>query len=423
MADSTLPSDTKDHFDVDYDFIAHLNGECLDWTGMDGDALQRALLAQGADWYGLVKERCPHLFAAAPVFISELQLQQMRTVITAVEEAVGAPESHAALGVFYGYDFHLNEQGAHLIEINSNAGGAFLNALLIDSQRDTSLYGEFPIHASTGSARTGNSLEEIFLEMFRNEWRLVHGDAPLKTIAIVDEQPELQYLYPEFLLAQKMFERAGIAAHIVDPSALQSRDGGLHYDGQRVDLIYNRLTDFDLQRHPQLRSAWEKKQVVLTPDPAHYRRYADKRKLVQLTDAEWLRNAGVSQASIDGLLRGVPQTRMVHAEDAGQWWVDRKQFFFKPVSGYGSKGAYRGDRVTKRVFEEIMQSDYVAQRLALPGERKVCEKGAEPQSLKFDVRCYVYDGNIQLIAARFYQGQTTNFRTPGGGFALVREVR
>jgi hypothetical protein len=64
----------------------------------------------------------------------------------------------------------------------------------------------------------------------------------------------------------------------------------------------------------------------------------------------------------------------------------------------------------------------VAQRLALPGERKVCLEGVDPQLLKFDVRCYVYDGRIQLVAARLYQGQTTNFRTPGGGFALVRVV-
>ena len=45
-----------------------------------------------------------------------------------------------------------------------------------------------------------------------------------------------------------------------------------------------------------------------------------------------------------------------------------------------------------------------------------------PQAFKFDVRCYVYDSKVQLIAARLYQGQTTNFRTPGGGFALVRVV-
>ncbi|MDD5057657.1 MAG: hypothetical protein PHQ60_07275 [Sideroxydans sp.] len=416
MADSDTLVEEKDHFDVDYDFIAHLNGECIAWAGMDDAALQRALQAQGEAWHGLVKERCPHLFAAAPVFITELQLQQMQAVIAAVEEMVGEPEPHAALGVFYGFDFHLNELGAHLIEINSNAGGAFLNALLIESQREVKLYGSAPVQDED------LSLEQVFIEMFRNEWHLVHGDVPLKTIAIVDEQPETQFLYPEFLLAQQMFERAGIAAHIVDPSALQTRDDGLYCMGQRVDLIYNRLTDFDLQQHSHIRTAWEQRQVVLTPSPAHFQRYADKRKLVMLSDADWLRAAGVSQASIDGLLQGIPQTKVVRAEDAEQWWAERKQWFFKPVSGYGSKGAYRGDKVTKRVFEEIMQADYVAQRLALPGERKVCAAGSEPQSLKFDVRCYVYDGDIQLIAARLYQGQTTNFRTPGGGFGLVRLV-
>jgi hypothetical protein len=390
---------------------------------MDSDALQRELQAQGAEWYSLVTERCPHLFAVAPVFISELQLQQMCAVIAAAEEVAGAPEPHAAFGVFYGYDFHLNEQGAHLIEINTNAGGAFLNALLIDSQREAMLYGVSPVHASTGSARTEIDLDQTFIEMFQNEWRLVRGDVPLKTISIVDEQPESQYLYPEFLLVQKLCERAGITALIVDPSALQAREDGLYCNGQRADLIYNRLTDFTLQQYPHIRMAWEKQQVVLTPNPAHHQRYADKRKLVLLSDGAQLRSAGVSQTSIDALLQGVPQTKIVSSADAGRWWEERKQWFFKPASGYGSKGAYRGDKVTKRVFEEIMQSDYVAQRLALPGERKICPAGSEPQSLKYDVRCYVYDGHIQLIAARLYQGQTTNFRTPGGGFALVREVR
>jgi hypothetical protein len=413
-----MPEAAKEHFDVDYDFIAHLNGECNDWSGMDGEALQRELQAQGPEWYALVKERCQHLFAAAPVYISELQLQQMRAVIAAVEEVVGAPEPQAALGVFYGYDFHLNAQGAHLIEINTNAGGGFLNAVLLDSQRDAELYGSSPVGPEP--ARTEIDLGLAFIDMFRNEWRLVHGDAPLKAVAIVDEQPDAQYLYPEFLLAQRLFERAGIAAHIADPSALEARADGLYCGGQRIDLIYNRLTDFEMRQHAHVRAAWERQQVVVTPNPAHHRRYADKRKLALLSDGVRLRAAGVAQGSIAALLQGVPQTRIVSAADAAQWWDERKQWFFKPVSGYGSKGAYRGDKVTKRVFEEIMQSDYVAQRLALPDERKVCPVGAEPQSLKYDVRCYVYDGRIQLIAARLYQGQTTNFRTPGGGFALVR---
>jgi hypothetical protein len=35
------------------------------------------------------------------------------------------------------------------------------------------------------------------------------------------------------------------------------------------------------------------------------------------------------------------------------------------------------------------------------------------------VRNYVYEGEVLLRAARLYEGQTTNFRTPGGGFAPV----
>ena len=44
---------------------------------------------------------------------------------------------------------------------------------------------------------------------------------------------------------------------------------------------------------------------------------------------------------------------------------------------------------------------------------------ASRADLKFDIRAFVYDGCVQLLAARLYAGQTTNFRTPGGGFAPV----
>ena len=38
---------------------------------------------------------------------------------------------------------------------------------------------------------------------------------------------------------------------------------------------------------------------------------------------------------------------------------------------------------------------------------------------KVDVRIYAYAGRAMIAAARIYQGQATNFRTPGGGFAPV----
>ncbi len=53
-----------------------------------------------------------------------------------------------------------------------------------------------------------------------------------------------------------------------------------------------------------------------------------------------------------------------------------------------------------------------------PSERTIRIDNREVP-LKLDIRNYVYDAEVQLVAARLYQGQTTNFRTGGGGFAPV----
>jgi hypothetical protein len=92
--------------------------------------------------------------------------------------------------------------------------------------------------------------------------------------------------------------------------------------------------------------------------------------------------------------------------------------FFKPARGYGSKAAYRGDKVTRAVWAEIVASGFVAQAFAPPGERMVRVDGVLV-ARKMDVRLFTYAGEVILVAARLYQGQTTNFRTPGGGFSPV----
>ena len=397
-----------------------LNADCHA-ARLNQDALQQALRAQGDALHSLVAERCPHLFADVPVYISPAQLRKMHGVITAVERVVGLAGWQSAgnetrqnaKGVFFGYDFHLNGQGVHLIEINTNAGGAFLNELLIGSQRDADM---------PGKTVAIEYLEQAILAMFRNEWRLERGSAPFRNIAIADENPEQQYLYPEFLLAQRMLERAGFAVYIADPVAFKAREDGLYFGNEKIDMVYNRLTDFSLRQHPALSKAYASGQVVLTPHPQAYAKYADKRNLARLTDEQGLRALGAGEADIATLQAGVPHTFIVSSDMEAALWAERKSLFFKPQSGYGSKGTYRGEKLTKRVFAEILQGDYVAQELAPPGERAVSVNGAEDVLLKYDVRCYVYDGQIQLVAARLYQGQTTNFRTPGGGFALVRVV-
>jgi hypothetical protein len=57
-----------------------------------------------------------------------------------------------------------------------------------------------------------------------------------------------------------------------------------------------------------------------------------------------------------------------------------------------------------------------------PSERILARDGTNDE-MKLDIRAYAYGGRVQLLAARLYQGQTTNFRTPGGGFAPVFVVK
>ena len=108
-------------------------------------------------------------------------------------------------------------------------------------------------------------------------------------------------------------------------------------------------------------------------------------------------------------------------DNAEKFWASRKTWFFKPAAGYGSKATYRGDKLTKRVFAEIARGGYVAQALVPPSERRLLVDGVE-ESLKLDLRNYAYRDQVQLVSARLYKGQTTNFRTPGGGFAAVFSV-
>jgi hypothetical protein len=386
----------------------------------DPSLLGAALQAAAGIDYASLRQTHPSLFSAASIELSAVTAGQIARLISAIERTVATPAYQAAAlawspeiarlpvaarGVFFGYDFHLSAAGPRLIEINTNAGGAMLNACLLRA------------HACHAEA---DAIEQAIVAMFRREWQLSRGDQPLRRIAIVDEQPAQQYLAPEFQLFQQLFERAGIAAVIADPAELKVLQGQLVHAGAPIDLIYNRLTDFALDStvNAAIRRVFEIGDVVLTPHPRAHALYADKRNLVLLSDPSALAECGLDEATRATLIAGVPQTRLVHAEEGEQFWADRKRWFFKPAAGFGSRAAYRGDKLTKRVFEEILKGGYIAQEIAPPSEHPVVVNGSETM-MKADIRAYVYEGQVQLLAARLYQGQTTNFRTPGGGFAPV----
>lgn len=372
--------------------------------------------------------------AAVPVFVSSADYERMSRLIQIIEAVVHTPawqqkvlsaapavarHNPGNAGVLYGYDFHLSEAGPQLIEINTNAGGAFIVTQVLRAQS-----GCCTSPAVAAPACQAQQAETALIDSLLSDFHMVREHRQPRRIAIVDVAPTQQYLYPEFQRCADLLRARGCAVEICDPSELIATADALTLRGEPIDLVYNRLTDFyfDDAAASALRAAYLRDRVVVTPNPHHHALYADKRHLALLSDSLVLDELGIDSAQQKILLEGIPATRRVDAAHAEQLWAQRKEFFFKPATAYGSKGAYRGAKLTRSTFEQLLASDYVAQREVEPTLRRAAVAG-EAVDLKVDVRCYVYRGEIQLTAARLWRGQTTNFRTPGGGFATISRTQ
>lgn len=421
------PDESVNRGYVEWMLAQSLNENCF-CTRSDRDKLGQLLQAGG-----LVQATAGEsaLFAEFPVFIDEAELAKIVETVHAIQEvtknaafvehalqhapAIAAVEQ-GPKGVVYGYDFHLTANGPRLIEVNTNAGGLLLNDALCRAQSPcceaVSPLLRYPIAPDELGLRLVNA--------FKDEFRRARGDVPLKTVAIVDDDPTSQFLYPEFQLFATLFAKAGIQAWIADPSELEFKDGKLWRGDATVDLVYNRLTDFYLEMpsHAHLAEAYVAGAFVLTPHPRAHALFANKRHLATWSDARRLGEWGVDASTVATLTTGIPRAEIVTADNRERLWNERKRYFFKPACGYAGKAAYRGDKITKSTWSQNVTDGYLAQELVRPSERAVRVDG-QLVKLKLDVRAYVDQERVVLLAARLYQGQTTNFRTPGGGFATV----
>jgi len=401
---------------------------------LDRARLERQLLQNVGDTVDLFASR-PGMVSGSVVFVGRQDAAAMDRTVRLVHLALSSPAyrqrvadqapaiariaRHAADSTL-GLDFHLGGEMPQLIEINTNPGGLLVN---LELARAVTAACDSMAMTLAGLASGGVPLADVpqlVVAGFADEWTAARGAAQLRSIAIVDDDPANQYLHPEFLLYRRLFERAGWRTHIVDAGALECRDGTLQAGGRPIDLVYNRLTDFYLvePRHSALRQAHEASSAIVTPHPAAHAHWADKRLLAWLRDEAVLEAAGLGADERSHLLHSIPPTEIVDAGTADGLWLRRKQLFFKPADGYGSKAAYRGDKLTRATFDHIVAHRYVAQAIAPTSTRRVVT-GSVESDLRVDIRNYCRAGATLLRAARLYRGQTTNFRTPGGGFAPV----
>lgn len=361
-------------------------------------------------------------FSPYIVEISSDEMTAMRETVAAIETCIKTPAYQAkveskvycgadlpdpsqdkSIGVLMGYDFHCTANGPQLIEINTNAGFAFLGAFLIQQQK-LAIQNQWP------------HLENELFSMFEQEFSL-NGIKP-GLIVIVDEDPTHQALYAEFLLFQKWAAQRNMDVEIASPQELHVEGQVIKKGGKPVCLIYNRTVDFFLTEPAShvIRTAYQNQLAIVTPNPRHYVRYAFKKNLTILSSQNQLLELGLSESVRDTLGKHIPETIEVTPNHETWLWQNRKSLFFKPMSGYGSKAVYRGEKLTKSTFEYLMSHPYIAQKFVPPPE--VTPKDSN-FPLKVDIRLYTYGGKVLLTLARLYQGQATNLRTTGGGFAPI----
>ena len=119
----------------------------------------------------------PHLFSNSAVFMDPAIAETLARAVAAIERVIALPAyrehalAHAPAiarhdfgpaGVFMGYDFHIANALPHLIEINTNAGGAFLNAALSRAHTECCA----PMHPLFAGADRHPPIEDTFMAMF-----------------------------------------------------------------------------------------------------------------------------------------------------------------------------------------------------------------------------------------------------------------
>lgn len=308
--------------------------------------------------------------------------------------------------VMMGYDFHLSAEGVSLIEVNTNAGGLWFACLAHNTQINA-----FP-----------EPLARRLLATFLNEYTLFcqQPQAKPRCIVIMDDAPEQQFLYAEMQQFAALFRQAGIQVFVVAPDTLSLKNDGLYCHGQRVDLLYNRHCDFYLfsEALQAVRGAWLKGLLCLSPNPHAYGLLADKQRMVLWSNTTALAELGVPLDTLRLLARTIPQTQWLSTLTTEDVWATRKSWVFKPDTGYGSRGVYIGDKLTKNKLVELNAAATLIQQRIPPSLHKI---DAQTQ-FKTDFRLFVYRNQILAVTARLYQGQVTNLRTENGGFARVNVV-
>lgn len=311
---------------------------------------------------------------------------------------ISDPGNHS---IMMSYDFHLDTSDQlKLIEINTNAAFYLLGCELYDCAGIKNPFSENP--------------RELVREGVLNELKLFKAAKSNPSIAIIDDQPQSQKLFAEFLCFQELFKSWGWSCEILDFRDLKIGK----------DFVYNRYTDFYLSdpKSKNLLDLFSSKAVCFSPNPHEYHLLADKSRIIDWTSDGFFKKIEGNDwtpGNSELMVKHTPKTFLMSPERASEIWTARKNLFFKPRAAYGAKQSYKGASISQKIFQELLDPKFIAQELVPAPERVFKTPEGHDQVFKFDLRFYAYEDHLQMGVARIYQGQVTNLKTTYGGFACL----
>ncbi len=301
------------------------------------------------------------------------------------------PKNYSA---FMSYDFHILDNRPKLIEINTNASFSTLSLILGKQELSVDHYHALRV-------------------MIEEEWSYF-SSRPLKKILIVDDSPEAQPAYFEFLILKKLFISWGWETKIWDAHKKYEDD---------VDFIYNRCTDFYLKEdnHQWIKRLYKSGAVCLSPNPHEYALLADKSRLAQWSQDRFLSLFSLSSEEKERIKGISLKSEVFDVQKKEDYWKNRKSLFFKPLKSFGTRGVYRGESISRDIFLQLDEKYLVQEFVSAPNAGEYNSK-IKDKNWKFDLRAFVYKGRAFSWCARIYKGQVTNRKEPGGGFSSVHFV-
>ena len=191
-------------------------------------------------------------------------------------------------------------------------------------------------------------------------------------------------------VSESLFQRACSSAGIHCPAGrsgaagLARRSSGMA--GWAGDCsVYNRLTDFTLTQ-PASRALLQRIAPTLrcSPHPACARAVCRQSAIWRVERPAVAGRTGIAIELRQRLLAGVPATRLVTRQRQRALGA-APAAVLQTGQRLAASAAYRGDKLTRRVWDEIVAGEYVAQRIRI-AERARGGAGAE-QSPANQTRC------------------------------------